>query len=76
MQQSKLPKLGELWRLRDLLFASWWEYLRELSGRLWREALVVTIERVNNELGYEPGNCVWASYAAQARNRRRQSSKL
>jgi hypothetical protein len=29
-----------------------------------------SIERVNNSKGYEPGNCVWADWKTQARNRR------
>lgn len=29
-----------------------------------------TLERVNNELGYSPENCVWASYHTQHRNKR------
>lgn len=29
-----------------------------------------TIERRNNDLGYEPDNCYWATYAEQNRNRR------
>lgn len=28
----------------------------------------LTLERVNNNLGYSPGNCVWASQAAQKLN--------
>ncbi len=29
-----------------------------------------SIERIKNELGYEPGNCKWATAQEQARNRR------
>lgn len=29
-----------------------------------------TIERVNNSLGYRPGNCCWATWSEQAYNRR------
>lgn len=30
-----------------------------------------TLERLNNDLGYSPENCCWATYAAQSRNTRR-----
>jgi len=35
-----------------------------------------TIERINNDLGYEPGNCRWVASAEQSKNRRKFTLKL
>jgi uncharacterized protein YgiB involved in biofilm formation len=44
-------------------FANFLEDMGECPANL-------TIERKDNSKGYEPGNCVWATYTAQNRNRR------
>lgn len=34
----------------------------------------LTLERINNNLGYYPENCIWASQLAQRHNRRPHNS--
>jgi len=36
----------------------------------------MSIHRINNDLGYFPGNCIWASWSVQNANRRRWSNWL
>lgn len=49
----------------------WKDYSNFIADMGPRPTPLHTIDRVNNELGYEPGNCRWATHAEQMRNTRR-----
>lgn len=48
--------------------ADFWQFVKDMGAR---PSPKHTVERVNNDLGYGPGNCVWAPRAVQMRNTRR-----
>lgn len=47
---------------------SFWNFLKDMGKKPSPE---LTLERQDNEIGYCPENCVWASRYAQTRNERR-----
>lgn len=49
-------------------WASSFEGFWEDMGSSYRSGL--TLERVDNSKGYQPGNCIWATYSQQGSNRR------
>lgn len=51
----------------------WLRFENFLKDMGERPAGRLTIERKNNNGGYTPANCVWATYAEQSRNKRPKS---
>lgn len=63
------------------LYKSFYEFLRDVGerpeGKLENGYSIYTLERINNDGNYEPGNCKWATWAEQAANKRNSNvSKL
>ena len=47
-----------------------WESFANFLRDMGERPPGTSLERVNNDLGYHPGNCKWATRAEQLRNRR------
>lgn len=48
----------------------WYDFAAFYADMGPRPTPAHTIERVDNDRGYEPGNCVWATRSVQIKNRR------
>jgi len=53
-----------------------WMKFENFFADMGERPQTLTLERINNDLGYFPENCCWDTRIAQARNRRKRSKKL
>jgi hypothetical protein len=63
-------KSYESYGLRGITVCERWESFSNFLEDLGDKPSGLTLERRNNELGYSPENCYYASHAQQSRNRR------
>lgn len=47
-----------------------WEKFENFLADMGEKPERLTLDRIDNERGYEPGNCRWATWEQQARNKR------
>ena len=48
-----------------------WHHFHQFLADMGERPPGTSIDRINNEMGYEPGNCRWATPTEQALNRRK-----
>ena len=55
---------------RGITVCDRWKQFENFLSDMGERPVGLTIERKNNDKGYEPGNCCWATYKEQRANRR------
>jgi hypothetical protein len=67
--RSKTGSMGEKYGLRGVTVCERWLRFENFLENMGERPAGKTIDRIKNELGYEPGNCRWATGIEQGRNK-------